>query len=487
MGGFRIEPSGHLPRRSRKRRGRHAARGQGSLRHGRADDDVRLDRLRRARARADGRGGAPARGRRLRERRQDEPARVRLRDHLGEPPLRDGAEPRVPGRMAGGSSGGSAAALAAGPRRRGARAPTRAARSGSPPRAAGSSASSRATGSSRSRAASRSRRASTTQGRWRERSASARRCWGRSPTGSSRSTLELARGGRGGSRVARRRPILSSTRACARRPRCFPRRRELDFPLPGDISAVFMREVADVHRDLFAEFEDSYGENVAHEDRALPARSPTRSTSAACGARAEYRERAEAALDGVDSPHPDAGVRRAYAPADDLEIRSGTIRLTSRSTRSAGRRSRFRAALPRTGCRPRSRSSARGLRRLVLAVGVLLESASPSIEGRPNESCLPKTLLAHACPTHCCRSSRAARAHRGRPERHGSHAQGAEGPEGLPAARQRAGVALQPQLPAHAGLRLEPRRRREALRVRALDERELRRGRAGLVERRARP
>ena len=30
----------------------------------------------------------------------------------------------------------------------------------------------------------------------------------------------------------------------------FPRRRDLDFPFPTDIGVVFMREVADVHRDL---------------------------------------------------------------------------------------------------------------------------------------------------------------------------------------------------------------------------------------------
>jgi aspartyl-tRNA(Asn)/glutamyl-tRNA(Gln) amidotransferase subunit A len=50
---------------------------------------------------------------RVDERRQDEPARVRLRRHLAEPPLRDGAEPLVPGRTAGGLERRLAAALAA--------------------------------------------------------------------------------------------------------------------------------------------------------------------------------------------------------------------------------------------------------------------------------------------------------------------------------------------------------------------------------------
>jgi aspartyl-tRNA(Asn)/glutamyl-tRNA(Gln) amidotransferase subunit A len=42
----------------------------------------------------------------------------------------------------------------------------------------------------------------------------------------------------------------------------FPRRREIDFPLAEKIGQAFMREAADVHRDLFAEFSDSYGDNV---------------------------------------------------------------------------------------------------------------------------------------------------------------------------------------------------------------------------------
>jgi aspartyl-tRNA(Asn)/glutamyl-tRNA(Gln) amidotransferase subunit A len=36
----------------------------------------------------------------------------------------------------------------------------------------------------------------------------------------------------------------------------------LAFPLPDDVGRMFMREVADVHRELFAEHADSYGENV---------------------------------------------------------------------------------------------------------------------------------------------------------------------------------------------------------------------------------
>ena len=150
-------------------------RGQGSLRHGRRADDVRLGGVRRPRAGRDGRGGAAARGGRLRERRQDEPARVRLRRHLAEPPLRHRPEP-------GAARAARRAARAAARRRRSPpasptprSAPTPAARSGSRRRAAGSSASSRPTGSCRSTASSRSRRASTTPGRWRATSRAASR------------------------------------------------------------------------------------------------------------------------------------------------------------------------------------------------------------------------------------------------------------------------------------------------------------------------
>jgi len=43
----------------------------------------------------------------------------------------------------------------------------------------------------------------------------------------------------------------------------FPRRRTVDPPLGEGVRTVFMREVADVHRELFAENADLYGANVA--------------------------------------------------------------------------------------------------------------------------------------------------------------------------------------------------------------------------------
>jgi aspartyl-tRNA(Asn)/glutamyl-tRNA(Gln) amidotransferase subunit A len=108
----------------------------------------------------------------------------------------------------------------------------------------------------------------------------------------------------------------------------FPRSREVDFPFPSEIGVVFMREVADVHRDLFAEFEDSYGENVRTKvERCLTVTDADYQRG--LRARAEYTERALAALDGVDLLlTPTMGFVAPALPVDDLEIRERTIRLT---------------------------------------------------------------------------------------------------------------------------------------------------------------
>jgi len=42
----------------------------------------------------------------------------------------------------------------------------------------------------------------------------------------------------------------------------FPDRRPVELPLPDETYTLFMHEVADVHRELFAEHADAYGENV---------------------------------------------------------------------------------------------------------------------------------------------------------------------------------------------------------------------------------
>ena len=82
---------------------------------------------------------------------------------------------------------------------------------------------------------------------------------------------------------------------------CFPRRRVLDLRLPerDEWSAVFMREAASVHEALFADNADAYGDDVRMKiERCLAVTDAE--VAAAERARAEYGEEAAAAVDGVD-------------------------------------------------------------------------------------------------------------------------------------------------------------------------------------------
>jgi aspartyl-tRNA(Asn)/glutamyl-tRNA(Gln) amidotransferase subunit A len=108
----------------------------------------------------------------------------------------------------------------------------------------------------------------------------------------------------------------------------FPRRRGIELPLAERIGHVFMREAADVHRDLFAEFADSYGDNVRTKiERCLAVTDAE--YERALGTREALRERSEAALDGLNLVlTPTLGFVAPHLPVDDLEIREATIRLT---------------------------------------------------------------------------------------------------------------------------------------------------------------
>jgi aspartyl-tRNA(Asn)/glutamyl-tRNA(Gln) amidotransferase subunit A len=73
----------------------------------------------------------------------------------------------------------------------------------------------------------------------------------------------------------------------------------IDFPFRTDTYALFMREVADVHRELYADHGDLYGDDVAIKiERCLAVSEPE--ANAAVHARIEYREAALRALDGFD-------------------------------------------------------------------------------------------------------------------------------------------------------------------------------------------
>jgi len=89
-----------------------------------------------------------------------------------------------------------------------------------------------------------------------------------------------------------------------------------------------MREVADVHRGLFPENADAYGDNVRGKlERCLDVTDGE--VEAARRARAEYRERCAEALEGVDLLlTPTIGFVAPPADADELAIRERAIRFT---------------------------------------------------------------------------------------------------------------------------------------------------------------
>jgi aspartyl-tRNA(Asn)/glutamyl-tRNA(Gln) amidotransferase subunit A len=108
----------------------------------------------------------------------------------------------------------------------------------------------------------------------------------------------------------------------------FPNRRRLELPLTEGIHAVFMREAADIHRELFEEHAESYGENVRIKlERCLAVTDADYERAAA--ARARYRERLEETAAGVDLLLTPTLV--CVAPRvglDELELRDMLTRLT---------------------------------------------------------------------------------------------------------------------------------------------------------------
>jgi Asp-tRNA(Asn)/Glu-tRNA(Gln) amidotransferase A subunit family amidase len=108
----------------------------------------------------------------------------------------------------------------------------------------------------------------------------------------------------------------------------FPRRRSVAFPLPEGIGAVFMREVAESHRELFPEHAEAYGENVRTKlERCVAVADAEFET--ALRRREEYRQRAAEAFEGLDVlVTPTLAFVAPPAFEDDLEIRDAVIRFT---------------------------------------------------------------------------------------------------------------------------------------------------------------
>ncbi len=78
----------------------------------------------------------------------------------------------------------------------------------------------------------------------------------------------------------------------------FPHRQYLDWPIAG-VDAAFMREVADVHRELYAENCELYGDDVAGKIERCLAVADAEAAQAQ-RAREEYREQCEELLEGLD-------------------------------------------------------------------------------------------------------------------------------------------------------------------------------------------
>ncbi|HLX19978.1 MAG TPA: amidase [Gaiellaceae bacterium] len=109
----------------------------------------------------------------------------------------------------------------------------------------------------------------------------------------------------------------------------FPDRRLIDFAFPHPTEyRGFMREVADVHRGLFPERADEYGDNVRSKiERCLAVTDDE--VAVATQARSDYRTRCEEAMEGLDLlVTPTTAFVAPPADVDELAIRERGISLT---------------------------------------------------------------------------------------------------------------------------------------------------------------
>jgi aspartyl-tRNA(Asn)/glutamyl-tRNA(Gln) amidotransferase subunit A len=109
----------------------------------------------------------------------------------------------------------------------------------------------------------------------------------------------------------------------------FARRRSVELPIPERAEYPgFMREVADVHRGLFPEHADEYGENVRWKlERCLAVTDAEVAT--AVRLRADYRERVTELTEGLDLLlTPTVALVAPPDDADERELRVRATRLT---------------------------------------------------------------------------------------------------------------------------------------------------------------
>ena len=159
----------------------------------------------------------------------------------------------------------------------------------------------------------------------------------------------------------------------------FPRRRALELPSADDCGPVFMREVAEVHRDLFAAESERYGHNVRTKV-ALAMDVGDAEHTRAVAARAAYRERMSEACHGVDLVlTPTLAFVAPGSDRSDLELRQATVRFTFPFNALGWPALALPCGLAEHGL-PASvqLASPRGDDALVLAAGARLESALAS-------------------------------------------------------------------------------------------------------------
>jgi aspartyl-tRNA(Asn)/glutamyl-tRNA(Gln) amidotransferase subunit A len=108
----------------------------------------------------------------------------------------------------------------------------------------------------------------------------------------------------------------------------FPAARPVDVPGPDGVYPCFGREAAEVHAELFREHREAYGENVATKIEWALTIEDTE-VDAARAARERYRERIAAVFDGIDVlVTPTIPMVAPPTGIGDLELRGRMIELT---------------------------------------------------------------------------------------------------------------------------------------------------------------
>src|SRR5262249_12539336 len=109
----------------------------------------------------------------------------------------------------------------------------------------------------------------------------------------------------------------------------FPRRVMVELPFPDRAeNALFMREVADVHRGLFPERADEYGETIRWKLE-LCNEVTAAEVERARGLRSEYRRPFPTPFDGLDLVvTPTVAITPPLVASDERELRGRVIRLT---------------------------------------------------------------------------------------------------------------------------------------------------------------